>query len=123
MNLADFSPRVGFAYAVNPRVTFRGGYGIFYDGTTGNTFNNSGLAFIDFSPSASIATPLTLKGGLPSGGIASTVSSNVYAPYYAPVHRSDPYSMKYGADMQWSPFQLSCLTSVMPAQLRAISPR
>ena len=103
MNLKDFSPRVGFAYAASPRVTFRGGYGIFYDGTTGNTFNNSGLAFIDFSPSATVATPLTLAGGLPSGGIAATVSSNVYAPYYAPVNRSDPYSAKYGVDMQWSP--------------------
>lgn len=102
-NFANISPRIGLAYAVNPHITVRSGFGIFYGVTTANTFNNAGLAFIDFSPSATIATPMTLSGGLPAGGIANIVSSNVYAPFYQPVKRGDPYSEKYGIDVQWSP--------------------
>lgn len=102
-NFSDVSPRLGFAYAINPKVTFRGAFGIFYGATEGNDFVNAGLAYIDFSPSATIATPLTFKQGLPSGGIAKTVSSNAYAPYYAPTNRPDPYSAKYNVDVQWSP--------------------
>jgi Carboxypeptidase regulatory-like domain len=104
-NFGNVAPRLGLAYVINPRITFRGGYGVFYAATEANTFNNAGLAFIDFSPVASISTPFTLSQGLAaSGGIANIVSSTAYGPYYQPIHRPSEYSQKYGADIQWSPY-------------------
>jgi hypothetical protein len=102
-NFGDVSPRIGFVYVVNQHVSVRSGFGFFYDQTVDNTFNNSGLGALEFSPTATIATPETLSGGLPSGGITNITSSNIYPPYYGPLNRPDPYSEKYGLNVDWSP--------------------
>jgi hypothetical protein len=103
LQLSNISPRLGLAYAVSPKIIFRGGYGIFYDQTTANSFMNGRITSVTVAPNATIATPLTFAQGLPGGGIAATVSSDAYAPYNAPINRPNPYSAKYNADVQWSP--------------------
>lgn len=63
----NFSPRIGFAYQVTPKLVARGGYGIFYGG-----FENSVVeTYVDFpfqfnlsyNPATSGITPITFANG------------------------------------------------------------
>jgi hypothetical protein len=64
--LGNFSPRVGFAYRITPRLVARGGFGLFYGG-----FENSVVeTYVDFPfqfslgyPSLTTAQPITFPNG------------------------------------------------------------
>ena len=64
--LSDFSPRVGFAYRITPKLVARGGFGMFYGG-----FENSVVeTYVDFPfqftlgyPSLTNAQPITFSNG------------------------------------------------------------
>ena len=58
--LADFAPRVGFAYAPskNGKMSVRGGFGMFYDTQTPGVINNRFADLTPFSPQLAITTPL-----------------------------------------------------------------
>jgi len=64
--LGNFSPRVGFAYQITPRLVARGGFGLFYGG-----FENSVVeTYVDFPfqfslgyPSLTTAQPITFSNG------------------------------------------------------------
>ncbi len=53
----DFQPRVGFAYQANPRLVFRGGYGItdFYEGTSGLAANAPFITAFSLSGTAPVS--------------------------------------------------------------------
>jgi len=65
----DFSPRVGFAYSVTPRLVLRGGYGFFYTPTNTLQVNNlSGAPFsFQLQVTGSAAAPVVIANGFPTG--------------------------------------------------------
>ena len=66
----NFSPRVGFAYQVNPRFVARGGYGIFYGGFENSSQYTFGDFPFQFALSYASQTPNTAVN-FPNGGNSS----------------------------------------------------
>jgi len=68
--LTNFSPRVGFAYQLTPKLVMRGGYGIFYGG-----FENSVVeTYVDFPFQFSLSYPNLVPNApvtFPNGSIAT----------------------------------------------------
>jgi hypothetical protein len=85
-NHHTFSPRVGFAYALNDKTVFRGGFGIFYDRIQGNptfyTLNNPPYVS---STSYNYGNLSNIAGGKTSPpapfGTLQTVQPNLKVPY------------------------------------------
>jgi hypothetical protein len=59
-NYNNFSPRLGFAYSVNPKLAIRAGAGVFFDNWAG-----------------AIQAAQNARGGWPSGGSQSTSNTNI----------------------------------------------
>jgi Carboxypeptidase regulatory-like domain/TonB dependent receptor len=62
----NFSPRVGFAYKVTPKLVVRGGYGIFYGGFENSallTYNNFPFQFNLNYPNQTPNAPITFANG------------------------------------------------------------
>ncbi len=109
----NFSPRVGFAYQVTPKLVWRGGYGIFYGG-----FENSVIeTYVDFPyqfnlvypnlvpnapitfPNGSIATLETGLTGIPLTSAA--VEPDGVAFLGEDYHMKTPYTQGYNFTMQY----------------------
>src|SRR5260370_11681896 len=63
---ANFSPRVGFAYQITPRLVVRGGYGIFYGGFENSallTYNDFPFQFNLSHPNLTPNAPITFANG------------------------------------------------------------
>ena len=111
----NFSPRIGFAYQITPKLVARGGYGIFYGG-----FENSTIeTYVDFPfqfnlsyPSLTPYQPITF---LPSGalgtletGLSALVPLTAAAAPAAGVsftgedyHMKTPYTQGYNFTLQY----------------------
>jgi Carboxypeptidase regulatory-like domain/TonB dependent receptor/TonB-dependent Receptor Plug Domain len=69
---ANFAPRLGFAYQVNPKLVVRGGWGIFYDGFENRGYSpNLGESYpfqfdFNFVPGNTV-TPITFPGCTTAG--------------------------------------------------------
>ncbi len=111
--LGNFSPRVGFAYQVLPKLVVRGGYGIFYGG-----FENSALlTYSDFPfqfnlsypnlvPNAPITFPNGAIGTLETGLTSIPLTSAAAQPagislLGEDLHNKTPYTQGYNLTLQY----------------------
>ncbi len=109
----NFSPRVGFAYQLTPKLVARGGYGIFYGG-----FENSvvetyvdfpfqfGLGYPNLTPDAPIIYPNGALGTLETGISAIPLSSGAVQPAGVSFTGEDyktktPYTQGYNFTLQY----------------------
>ena len=111
----SFDPRFGFALQVNPRLVWRGGYGIYHIPVMGNSPLNGTTNTNDVTPSISTGAPFCIDNnhngwcptvGLPSdptGGFKAALTSQGFVPFYMQRDLPDPYSQKYTMDVQFSP--------------------
>jgi hypothetical protein len=106
-NLANFAPRVGFAWNPTRRLVLRGGAGLFYAATTANDFNNSGTEgnpfFFDLSLTGDNVNPINLRQGFPANSVLSALAQPTFGAYYGPLHRHDPYTEKWSFTIQALP--------------------
>ncbi len=111
--LTNFSPRVGFAYQLTPKLVVRGGYGIFYGG-----FENSVVeTYVDFpfqysltypnlTPNAPITYPNGQIGTLETGTSAIPLTSAAVEPAGVSFtgedyHMKTPYTQGYNFTLQY----------------------
>jgi hypothetical protein len=111
--LTNFSPRVGFAYQITPKLVARGGYGIFYGG-----FENSVVeTYVDFPfqyslgypnlvPNAPITYPNGKIGTLETGLSAIPLSPASVEPAGVSFtgedyHTKTPYTQGYNFTLQY----------------------
>ncbi len=72
-DMNNFAPRIGVAYAVNDKLVFRGGYGIFYDRPSA-AFINTVFSNYPFLREVEITVP---SGGVPITSAFSGVPTNI----------------------------------------------
>ncbi len=122
--LSNFSPRVGFAYQLTPKLVMRGGYGIFYGGFENSTVETYvdfpfqfSLSYPNLTPNAPIVYPNGQIGTLETG--LSAIPLNPAAVEPAGVsftgedyHTKTPYSQGYNFTLQ---YQLTQNDSVQAA--------
>jgi len=112
--LDDFSPRVGFAYQITPKLVARGGFGFFYGG-----FENSTIeTYVDFPfqftldyPLLTPAAPITFSNGAIgtlNTGLSAITPLTAEAAEPAGVsftgedfHMKMPYTMGYNLALQY----------------------
>ncbi len=109
----NFSPRVGFAYQLTPKLVARGGYGIFYGG-----FENSvvetyvdfpfqfSLSYPNLTPNAPIVYPNGAIGTLETGISAIPLTSSAVQPAGVSFtgedfHTKTPYTQGYNFTLQY----------------------
>jgi hypothetical protein len=110
----NFSPRIGFAYQITPKLVARGGYGIFYGG-----FENSVVeTYVDFPfqfnlvyPALTPAQPITFSNGALGTletGLSAVVPLTSAAASPAGVsftgedfHMKTPYTQGYNLTLQY----------------------
>ena len=73
----NFSPRFGFAYALNPKTSFRGGYGIFFNRYTSSTVENAFVTNGVYQASYSLGTAALIAAGGPVFPNALTAQPSV----------------------------------------------
>ena len=98
----NFSPRVGFAYQVNPKTTVRGSFGIFYGGLGYQATGNSGSTNLPYfvaitlaSPTTAAVSSLVLQNGFPTNFLNPASAVN---PAGFSISRNSPSSEVY----QWN---------------------
>src|ERR1019366_4500045 len=66
MDFTDIGPRAGFAYQITPKTVLRGGFGIFYEGTSnGGCGCTTGANYTFTQVSDGLNAPFNWDGGLP----------------------------------------------------------
>jgi len=111
--LTNFSPRIGFAYQITPKLVARGGYGIFYGG-----FENSTVeTYVDFPFQFSLSYPSIFPNApvtFPNGAIG-TLETGLSAIPLTPAsvepggvsftgedfHTKTPYTQGYNLTLQY----------------------
>jgi len=86
---SNFSPRVGFAYSINPRLVVRGGYGIAYGalnnhGFGGDIGNNYPFLYTVGYNAPTSQTPLVLANGQTAVLENALVAQNLQSPSVVP---------------------------------------
>ena len=108
----NYAPRVGFAYQLNDKTVFRGGYGISY---TVHPFGGYGALLSVNFPNVSVQTAGILGDGIPQGTLAQMIpvqlpevpSSGIIDPappdqffYALPFDAKFPYIQSYNVTLQ-----------------------
>ncbi|MFN0172539.1 MAG: carboxypeptidase regulatory-like domain-containing protein [Bryobacteraceae bacterium] len=112
-NWKNFSPRFGFAYNLNSKVVFRGGYGLFYGVTVSNNYNNAGTEgspfFFDFGLPSELDRSIIPRQGFPAGGAVGALGARTFGAYYGPLERHDPYTQKWNFNIQLNPLKKTAI--------------
>ena len=110
---ANFSPRVGFAYQITPRLVVRGGYGIFYGGFENSallTYNDFPFQFNLLYPNLTPNAPITFANGsigtLSNGLTGIPLTSAAAEPGGVGLigedfHNKTPYTQGYNLTTQY----------------------
>jgi hypothetical protein len=110
---ANFSPRIGFAYLIKPKLVVRGGYGIFYGGFENSallTYNDFpfqfNLNFPNLTPNAPITFANGAIGTLETGLTAIPLTSAEAEPGGVGLigedfHNKTPYTQGYNLTTQY----------------------
>jgi hypothetical protein len=107
----DFGPRFGLAYRVMPRIVLRGGFGVYYIGTTGNFVRIGQAGFSQdtllvastdggFTPADTLTNPFPQGIALP-GGSASGPGAALGANSEGNIRNlARPYNMQWNFNIQ-----------------------
>ncbi len=109
----NFSPRVGFAYQITPKLVARGGYGLFYGGFENSTIETYvdfpfqySLSYPNLTPNAPIVYPNGALGTLETGLSAIPLTSAAVEPAGVSFtgedyHMKTPYTQGYNFTLQY----------------------
>ncbi|GAC1512213.1 MAG: hypothetical protein NVS1B11_21950 [Terriglobales bacterium] len=110
--LTNFSPRIGFAYQITPKLVARGGYGIFYGGFENSTVETYvdfpfqfGLSYSNLTPGAPITFPNGSIGTIETGISAIPLTPAAVEPAGVSFTGEDynaktPYTQGYNFTLQ-----------------------
>jgi hypothetical protein len=110
-NLTDLAPRIGFAYALTPKVVMRGGYGLYY---SRNFYNGNGpdpgystsSAWTSSADGVHVITPLAgaFQSGLVpvTGNALGGLTSVGQSPSVVNPHRPDPITQQFSFGFQYA---------------------
>ena len=110
-NLNDFAPRIGFAYAVMPKLVWRGGYGIyyarnFYGGNGPDPGYSTSSVWTSSTDGVHVTTPLAgaFQSGLVpvTGNALAGLTSVGQAPGVVNPHRPDPMTQQFSFGFQYA---------------------
>ena len=110
-NLDDFAPRVGFSYAVMPKLVIRGGYGIyyarnFYGGNGPDPGYSTSGVWTSSADGIHVLTPLAqaLQTGLVpvTGNSLGGLTSVGQTPSVVDRHRPDPMTQQFSFGFQYA---------------------
>ena len=110
-NLNDFAPRVGFAYAMTPRLVWRGGYGVyyarnFYGGNGPDPGYSTSSVWTSSTDGIHITTPLAeafQTGLVPvTGNALGGLTSVGQNPSVVNPHRPDPMTQQFSFGFQYA---------------------
>ncbi len=111
-NLHDFAPRIGFAYALTPKVVWRGGYGIyyarnFYGGNGPDPGYSTSTAWTSSVDGIHVTTPLAqaFQSGLVpvTGNSLAGLTSVGQTPSVVNRNRVDPMTQQFSFGFQYAP--------------------
>ncbi len=109
-------PRIGLAYAIRPRVIFRGGFGLFFapSGADFNVAQQSGFSQrTNITPSldsglsfaASISNPFPTGLALPAGASGGLLTYLGRAPGFYPSSATRAYNQRWSGALQFEPIR------------------
>ena len=110
-NLSDFAPRVGFSYAVMPKLVWRGGYGLyyarnFYGGNGPDPGYSTSGVWTSSADGIHVTAPLALafqSGLVPVSGNALAGLTQVgQSPSVVNPHRPDPMTQQFSFGFQYA---------------------
>jgi hypothetical protein len=110
-NYDDFAPRLGFAYAVMPKLVLRGGYGIyyarnFYGGNGPDPGYSTSGVWTSSSDGVTVTSPLVdafQTGLVPvTGNSLGGLTSVGQNPSVVDRHRPDPYTQQFSFGFQYA---------------------
>lgn len=110
-NLSDFAPRVGFSYAMMPKLVWRGGYGLYY---ARNFYNGNGPdpgystsgVWTSSADGVHVTTPLAqaFQSGLVpvTGNSLAGLTQVGQSPSVVNPHRPDPMTQQFSFGFQYA---------------------
>jgi hypothetical protein len=110
-NLSDLAPRIGFAYALVPKLVMRGGYGIyyarnFYNGNGPDPGYSTSSAWTSSADGVHVISPLAqaFQSGLVSvtGNSLGGLTSVGQSPSVVNPHRPDPLTQQFSFGFQYA---------------------
>ena len=108
MDFTDIGPRAGFAYQITPKTVLRGGFGIFYEGTSnGGCGCTTGANYTFTQVSDGLNAPFNWDGGLPKPAgyqpppnLSPSVGNGTAVDFMGPTFGKAPRIFTYSLNLQ-----------------------